>query len=183
MRKKKLIHDKLIIIDDDTFYDEKLFYELMDHKTKDNVTTGSGFNYGSNREYIITTGKTEMVEGYAGICFNYDQYSEFISWYVKFYKHFDFKSDNVVDKYLTGSFLGDDYIISNIYHQKYCIEKGRSYLKPFQYGFESDALHQNNVFGSNMGSYKYLYDNEKVLDTFKLKFLLNKEIKNLDSNK
>jgi hypothetical protein len=41
-----------------------------------------------------------------------------------------------------------------------------------------DALHKNNVFGSNMGSYKYLYDNIKVLDTFKNKFNLNKEIRN-----
>jgi hypothetical protein len=183
MRKKKLINDKLIIIDDDTFYDPSLFYELMDNKNKDNITTGSGFNYDERRNYIITEGECEMVEGYGGVCFDYQQYNDFLTWYVSFYKHFDFKSENIVDKYLAGSFLGDDYIISNIYHSKMSINKGRSYIRPLQHGFNDDALHKNNVFGSNMGSYLYLYDNEKVFDTFKLKFQLNKEIKNLHSNK
>jgi len=90
--------------------------------------------------------------------------------------HFDFKDDNPVSKYLQASFLGDDFILSNIYPQKFAIKQGRKYIKPQPYGFNNDALHRNNVFGSNMESYKYLYDNIQVLDTFKKKYMLNKEI-------
>ena len=176
MKKKKLFKSKLIIIDDDTLYHKDLFYELIDNKTCSNITTGSGFNYDHNRNYNIVEGKTDMVEGYGGICFDLKQYDHFIFWYAKFYKHFDFKSDNVIDKYLSASFLGDDFIISNCYTDKYAISKGRQYINPQAYGFQNDALHKNNVFGSNMGSYLYLYQNIQILETFKLKYKLNKEI-------
>ena len=172
--------DKIIIIDDDTLYHPDLFYELMDAKTDDNITTGSGFNYDEKRNYQIVEGKTEMVEGYGGICFSINQYDPFIFWYVKFYKHFDFKDDNPVSKYLQASFLGDDFILSNNYPQKFAIKQGRKYINPQQYGFNNDALHKNNVFGNNMGSYKYLYDNIDVLNTFKKKFELNKSISSLE---
>jgi hypothetical protein len=181
---KKLKHnkdDKIIIIDDDTVYHPDLFYELMDAKTKDNVTTGSGFNYDENRNYKIVEGKTDMVEGYGGILFDIDQCSDFIFWFVKFYLHFNFKQTDVVSKYLQAAFLGDDFILSNIYPQKFAIKEGRKYIKPQPYGFQDDALHKNNVFGNNMESYKHLYDNIKVLETFKNKFELNKAICSLES--
>lgn len=177
LQKKGLKNDKLIIIDDDTFYHPDLFYELIDHKTKDNITTGSGFNYDENRNYKIVNGDTEMVEGYGGISFDYNQCSEFIMWYCEFYKCInDFHSENDVERYLCASFLGDDFIISNIYKNKYAIKDGRKYINPQGYGFTSDALHKNNSFGSNMGSYLYLHENIKILDTFKNKYNLNKEI-------
>jgi hypothetical protein len=173
-------NDKIIIIDDDTVYHPDLFYELMDAKTDDNITTGSGFNYDENRNYKIVEGKTDMVEGYGGVCFSLNQCNEFIMWYSKFYLHFNFKDDNEVSKYLQASFLGDDFLLSNIYPNKYAISQGRKYINPQQFGFQNDALHKNNVFGSNMGSYKYLYDNIEVLDTFKKKFELNKTICSLE---
>jgi len=177
LKKRGLTNDKLIIIDDDTFYHNDLFYELMDHKTKDNITTGSGFNYDENRNYQMVNGDTEMVEGYGGICFDYNQCSEFIMWYCKFYKCInDFKSQNDVERYLSASFLGDDFIISNMYDNKYAIKDGRKYINPQGYGFQNDALHLNNVFGSNMLSYLYLYENIEILNTFKKKYNLNREI-------
>lgn len=177
MKKKQLYDDKLIIIDDDTFYNKDLFYDLMDSKTKNNITTGSGFDYDSNRNYKITYGKCEMVEGYAGICFDYNQCNEFILYYANYYKCIDnFKNDDIIQKYLSASFLGDDFIISNCYDDKWAIEDGRNNINPQQYGFQSDALHQNNVFGSNMNSYYFLNENIKILNTFKLKYILNKEI-------
>jgi len=169
-------NDKIIILDDDVLYHPDLFYELMDSKTDDNITTGSGFNYDEKRNYKIVEGKTEMVEGYGGICFSLNQCSDFIMWFVRFYKHFDFKDTNPVSKYLQAAFLGDDYIISNVYDNKYAIQGGRKYINPQPYGFNNDALHKNNVFGSNMESYKYLYDNIDMLETFKKKYMLNKEI-------
>ena len=177
MKKKKLYDDKLIIIDDDTLYNKDLFYELMDEKTKNNITTGSGFNYDQNRNYKIVHGETEMVEGYAGVCFNYDQLSDFILFYSNYFKCIDnFKSDDLVQKYLCASFLGDDFIISNCYEDKWAISNGRQLINPQGYGFTEDALHKNNIFGSNMGSYNFLHQNIKILNTFKLKYKLNKEI-------
>jgi len=176
IKKKKLYNDKLIIIDDDTFYNKDLFYELMDEKTNNNITTGSGFNYGKDGNYQIVCGSTQMVEGYGGVCFDYNQSNEFLQWYVQFYKHFDFKSNDIIDKYLSASFLGDDFLLSHLYKDKWAISNGRQYIKPFDYGFNDDALHKNNCFGSNMGSYKYLNDNISILKTFEKKYELNKEI-------
>ena len=177
LKKKKLYNEKLIIIDDDTVYTKDLFYNLLDNKTNNNITTGSGFDYNKDRSYNIVYGSCEMVEGYAGVCFDYNQVSDFILWYSKFYKFIDFKNkDDIINNYLKASFLGDDFIISSCYQDKWAIDDGRKLIAPQSYGFKDDALHQNNVFGSNMGSYKYLYDNIKILNTFKLKYILNKEI-------
>jgi hypothetical protein len=176
MKRKGLKDDKLIIIDDDTLYNKDLFYDLMEEKTENNITTGSGFNYGEQRNYIIVEGETEMVEGYAGICFDYNQLDKFIFWYVAFYKCIHWDSDQLLDKYLKASFLGDDFIISNCYDNKLAIKDGRKNITPQGFGFLNDALHKNNHFGSNMGSYLFLYENIKILETFKLKYKLNKEI-------
>ena len=177
IKKKKLYDDKLLIIDDDTVYSKDLFYSLLDDKTSNNITTGSGFDYNKDRSYNIVYGSCEMVEGYAGVCFDYNQVSDFILWYSKFYKFIDFKrkEKDIIESYLTASFLGDDFIISSCYKDKWAIDDGRKLIAPQQYGFNNDALHKNNVFGSNMGSYKYLYDNIKILDTFKNKFILLSE--------
>ncbi len=178
MKKKKLYEHNLIIIDDDTVYTNQLFSHLIDDKSTNNITTGSGFSYDKNRNYKITYGLCEMAEGYAGICFDYEQVNEFILYYAEYYKCIqDFKSDDLIQKYLCASFLGDDYIISSCYKDIWAIPNGRNLIQPQGYGFHNDALHRNNVFGSNMKSYLFLYQNIKILETFKNKFNLNKEIK------
>lgn len=191
MRKKHLYNDNLIIIDDDVVYNKDLFYELMDEKNNDNITTGSGFDYSKNKRYNAVDGSCEMIEGYGGVCFDYFQWDDFIPYYANYFKCIDsFKpkagdakpkagdatSDDIVQKYLCASFLGDDFIISNCYKNKFAIKNARKLISPQGYGFTEDALHKNNVFGSNMGSYLYLHENIKILDTFKLKKLLNCEI-------
>lgn len=183
MKKRGLRLDKLIICDDDTIYNTDLFYELMDYKTPDNITTGSGFNYDKDRNYNIVEGdKCDMVEGYAGVCFDYNQYSDFIDFYIGFYKHANFKSEELIDKYLVASFMGDDFILSYEYKNRYACKDTRRYVRPLDYAFQEDALHKNNIFGSNMGSYLFLHNNIKILDTFKKKFYLNQEIKLLSIN-
>lgn len=178
MKKKRLsgaidiIEDKLIIIDDDIQYKSDLFYGLIDDKTKNNITTGSGFNFNS-KGYCCAIGECRIVEGYAGICFDYNQSSEFLEWLIGFYKHFNFKSDNLIDKYLSACFLGDDFIISDNYKDKWAIGGGRDYVVPYDYGLLDDALQNNNVFGGNMESYGFLYNNYEILNTFKLKYKLN----------
>jgi len=176
MKRKGLKDDKLIIIDDDTIYNKDLFYDLMEEKRENNITTGSGFDYDENRNYIMKEGETEMVEGYAGICFDYNQYNEFMGWYVNFYKCMQWNSEELLDKYLKASFLGDDFIISNCYDNKIAIQGGRKNIVPQGFGFMNDALHKNNVFGSNMNSYLFLYQNIKILETFKMKYELNRQI-------
>ena len=178
IKKMNLIHDKLIIIDDDIFYHKDLFHELMDEKTINNITTGSGFNYTNSGNYQAGYGPVEMVEGYGSICFDYEQSNDFIHWYVEFYKtiqNID-KTDDIIDKYLMASFLGDDFILSNLYLDKFAVKDGRKYIQPCDYGYNKDALHLNSIFGSNMGSYSFLQENIQILETFKLKYTLNKSI-------
>ena len=176
MKKKKIEDCKLIIIDDDILYNKELFYELIESKKEYNITCGSGFNFFMNGRYNIITGDCDIVEGYGGVCFNYNQYSKFINWYTKFYNHINFKNDDLINKYLCASFLGDDFIISNVYHNKYATDNGRKYLQPQQYGMGADALHNNKMFNTNMGSYHFLQNNIDILKTFKNKFTLNTEI-------
>jgi len=176
MKKKQLTEDKLIIVDDDIEYHKDLFYELMDEKTKNNITTGSGFRFKNLNQYKVCFGECDIVEGYAGICFDYKQSDQFLEWFVNFYKHFIFNGDELIDKYLTGCFLGDDYIISDSYTDKWASSNGRNYVKPYEYGLLDDALQNNQIFGGNMENYGFLFDNHEVLDTFKKKFNLNKEI-------
>jgi len=184
MKKKRLYDDKLIIIDDDIFYDKDLFYDLLDNKSKNNITTGSGFNYGKNFSYEKSYGACEMIEGYGGVCFDYEQMDEFILYYANYYKCIEsFDSDDLIQKYLSASFLGDDFIISYCYKDKWAVENSTNHINPQQYGFQSDALHKNNVFGSNMDSYYFLYKNIEILKTFQRKMKLNNQIKNKIKNK
>ena len=145
MKKKNLSNDKLIIIDDDIFYHKDLFNLLIESKTNNNITTGSGFIYGINRKYTEVEGKSETVEGYGGICFNCNQMNEFIFWFVEFYKFIQ-NVENTIHKYLMACFLGDDFIISNIYSDKFAVKGGRKYLQPLSYGLEADALQNNTLF-------------------------------------
>lgn len=131
-------------------------------------------NYSYN---IVESGKSEYVEGYAGICFHYNQIHDLILNYVKYYKCINFDDDNnLINKYLRASFMGDDYILSKTYKKKYCCKYGREMLQPFDYGFNDDALHKNNTFGSNMGTYKFLDENNKILKTFYNKINLHKQL-------
>ena len=50
-------------------------------------------------------------------------------------------------------------------------------ITPLQYGFGPDALHNNPVFGSNMGSYQHLMNNNIIMKTFYKKISLIKQIK------
>jgi len=171
-------NDKIIILDDDILYNPYLFYELIHYKTDYNITCGSGFNYYINKRYNPVEGDAEFCEGYGGVCFNKDQFNPFIEWYVQFYMHAKFDSNDLIDKYLKASFLGDDFILSKVYDNKFAVPKSRKYINPQQYGMYDDALHNNNTFGTNMGTYKFLDDNIEILNTFKKKYILNQEIRN-----
>ncbi len=198
MKKHNLDNKYLIIIDDDTIYNPLLFRQLINKKRKNNIVTGSGFNFQGDKYNIIKGSKCEVVEGYGGIIFNINQINNTdLLKYTDYYKTINFNNDDrdrskapnpnknesktlafdYINKYLKASFLGDDFIISDYFKNKYSLENGRNYINPLIYGFQADALHKNNDFGSNMGSYKYLNDNKKILDTFYNKIKLNREIR------
>lgn len=178
MKKHNIDNKYLIIIDDDTIYNPLLFRKLINKKRKNNIVTGSGFNFEGNNYNIVKGSKCEVVEGYGGIIFNINQvYNTDLLKYIDYYKTINFNSDELINKYLKASFLGDDFIISNYFKNKYSLENGRNYINPLIYGFQADALHKNNEFGSNMGSYKYLNDNKKILETFYNKIKLNRKIR------
>ena len=179
MRDNKLTDHYLIIIDDDVFYTENLFNKLLKDKTKKNITTGSGFNMTSDYKYdIVKEGDTEYVEGYGGICFHYNQISDIMMDYSEYYKHICWdEDDDIVNDFLKASFLGDDYIISKTYKKRIAISAGRDMIIPLEYGFGPDALHNNPVFGSNMGSYHFLMNNNIIMKTFYKKISLKHQIK------
>ena len=177
MTKRKLENDRLIILDDDICYQNDLFYELIDEKTSRNITGGSGFNFYLNRDYTPIEGDCDFLEGYGAICFDYNQRNDFMFWLGNMYRHFDFNGDDIVDKYICACFLGDDFVISNCYDNCFAVRGCRNYLAPQQYGFGSDALHKNNVFGSNMGTYDFLDKNSDILNQLKNKYQLNREIR------
>ena len=179
MRDNKLTDHHLIIIDDDVHYTENLFNKLLNDKTKKNITTGSGFNMTSDYKYdIVKEGDTEYVEGYGGICFHYNQISDIMMDYSEYYKHIRWDEyDDIVNDFLKASFLGDDYIISKTYKKRIAICSGRDMIIPLEYGFGPDALHNNPVFGSNMGSYHFLMNNNIIMKTFYKKISLKNQIK------
>ena len=106
----------LIIIDDDTIYNPLLFRELINKKRKNNIVTGSGFNFEGDKYNIVKGSKCEVVEGYGGIIFNINQvYNTDLLKFIDYYKTINFNSNNYINKYLIASFLGDDFIISNYF--------------------------------------------------------------------
>lgn len=177
--KNNLYVEYLIICDDDTFLHEDLLHMLCDGKYKyDGLTTGSGFNFDKSNNYQIVQGDCEMVEGYGGVCFEPSEFDNPIFDFFKYYKTIDFKiDDDLINQFLKSCFLGDDCIISNFYQNKCAVRNGRKYIRPMDYGYNDDALHRNNVFGSNMLSYKFFRDNRQIFETFKIKIKLNCEIK------
>jgi len=183
--KKNLDVEYLIICDDDTFLHEDLLHTLCDDKYKyDGLTTGSGFNFDKSNNYKIVEGNCEMVEGYGGICFQPSEFSNSIFKFFKYYKTINFKiNDDLINQFLKSCFLGDDCIISNFYPLKHAMKRGREYIQPMDYGFNDDALHKNNVFGSNMKSYQFFRDNKIIFETFKNKLKINCEIKLITKKK
>lgn len=176
MIENDLTSHKLIIIDDDILYSRILFWKLMEEKNENNITTGSGFNI-VNGNYTPRFNECNYVEGYSGICFDFLDLSNEIHSISQYYKIIDFtKNSDDFSHYLKALFMGDDFLISNIYPNKHGIQKGTQLLQTYQYGMEDDALHKNTLFGTNMGTYKYLSDNDIILKSLKNKISCLAEI-------
>ena len=188
MNTKNLHEYYLIIIDDDTQYMNNCLIKLLEYKKiSDNKNTKmlyscSGFMMSSNgnvkyinRNSTSRTKRCDIIEGFAGICFSFNDLAllniDFESLYADIRWNNDDDND-LKNSFLKACFLGDDYIISYLYSQfGYQLIRVPNQLKNIQqyrYGFEGDALHKNTLFktiyGSNIGSYLHIQNNIHLLD-------------------
>jgi len=186
--KDYLIKNKhFIIIDDDTFYKWGHFERLIEAKTDKNVVTGSGFNFSTSNQYIKHYGKNpDMVEGFAGICFHLNQVNNDLLKLCEYFKAVYFKAPkgegDLINEYLRACLMADDYLLSKQYKVKYSIDP-KDKVQQYNYGLRDDALHKNNIYGSNMGTYQFLQENELIRKTFLRKITLNNQIRKVVKGK
>jgi hypothetical protein len=177
MLNERLIHHRLIIIDDDTIYENQCLANLESHKTPNMIVSGSGFMFYDNLDYTIASSQfrsvpVDIVEGFAGICFDYSDINKQMLRFVRYYRTIDWdkKNEDEVNLFLRACLLGDDFIISYFYHNAFYelrkINGILHYIKQHDFGFLSDALHRNTTFKTNMGTYVYIYQHLHMLNTF-----------------
>lgn len=177
------VHHKLIIIDDDTTYENGCLALLEAQKTPNRIVSGSGFLFYDSLEYMTARTQSpivpvDIVEGFAGICFEYADINKRLLRFIRYYRTIDWtdntntedENTNEVNRFLKSCFMGDDFIISYFYyHASYQLLKINELLgsvKQRDFGFLNDALHRNSVFKSNIGTYLYIYQHIDMLDTF-----------------
>ena len=181
MMDTKSVFYKLIIIDDDTIYTNECLTILESNKTPNSIVSGSGFLFYDYCKYKIANNTlpivpVDIVEGFAGICFEYSDMNKILLKFIRYYRTIDWTNDreeNPVNVFLKACFMGDDFIISYFYSKDlYNLYKVNGLLGSIQqseFGFLEDALHKNNTFQSNIGTYTHIYRNLIIMDTFLLK--------------
>lgn len=167
---------KIVIMDDDTEYLDNCLTDFVQYKTPDNIISGSGFLFYKTLEYtkIDETGSkkgtlnpVDIIEGFSGICFQYADIDTKLMRFIRYYRAIDWETkpdENTeymyrVNTLLKACFLGDDLLISYYFgktKQLYKVFGYLQYIKQHEYGYGTDALHQNTVFQSNTGSYSYV---------------------------
>lgn len=192
---------KIVIIDDDTEYLDNCLSELVRYKTPKNIVSGSGFLFFERMEYTVIdeTGnqkghlnRADIVEGFSGICFQYEDIDAKFMRFVKYYWAIDWikspeQSDNEsyhfrVNTFLKACFLGDDFVISYYFGKSKALYKVFGYIdsiKQQEYGYGADALHQNVVFQSNNGSYLYILQNIDFFEALLLRIDVCSQIRQL----
>ena len=173
MKYRELKYD-LMIIDDDINYTHKFISKICSGSKRDYICSGSGFNieYG---QYTITAYQPDYVEGYAGIYFKYDLIDNIVDKICQYYKCIN-DSNDLINMVFRTLFMADDFLISYIYKNKYVFNGLKTELNIQRYGFEGDALQNNTLHGSNMGSYNYLLREKIVIDTIINKIKLNNQL-------
>jgi hypothetical protein len=192
---------KIVIIDDDTEYLDNCLSDLVRYKTPKNIVSGSGFLFFERMEYTIIdeTGnrkghlnRADIVEGFSGICFQYDDINAKFMRFIKYYCTIDWikspeqsESETYncrVNTFLKACFLGDDFVISYYFGKSKALYKVFGYidsLKQQDYGYGADALHQNVVFQSNNGSYLYILQNIDIFEALLLRIDVCAQIRQL----
>jgi len=188
-----------VIMDDDTEYLDNCLTEIVQYKTPNNIISCSGFLFYETMEYtrIDETGNkkgklnhADIIEGFSGICFQYADIDLKLFRFLQYYQTIDWdtKIDETneymyrVNTLLKACFLGDDLLISYYFRKKKQLYKVFGYLesiKQQEYGYGTDALHQNTVFQSNNGSYAYVMRNVDIYELIILHIDLCDHIKHL----
>lgn len=177
MTDTKSVFYKLIVIDDDTIYSDDCLSLLGSLKTPNTIVSGSGFLFYDSLEYTMANHlcpnvSVDVVEGFAGICFDYSDMNKRLLQFIRYYRTIDWtgSDESEVNIFLKACFMGDDFIISYFYHKEsYRLRKINGLLGSVHqsdFGFMEDALHRNKEFTSNMGTYIYIYRNIDILNTF-----------------
>jgi hypothetical protein len=192
---------KIVIMDDDTEYLDNCLTELVRYKTPENLVAGSGFLFYERREFTIidetgskkgTLNRTDIVEGFSGICFQYTDLNRKFMQFVHYYRTIDWNTrPDETDEYvyrvntlLKACFLGDDFVISYYFGKTKQLYKAFGYIDSIKqqgYGYGSDALHQNTVFQSNNGSYAYIMNHIDIVELLLLHIDLCRHIRELGS--
>lgn len=199
---KHYTESKIVIIDDDTEYLDNCLSDLVRYKTPKNIVSGSGFLFFDRLEYtrIDETGnrkghlnRADIVEGFSGICFQYDDIDAKFMRFIKYYCTIDWTKTPEhatyncrVNTFLKACFLGDDLVISYYFGKSKALYKVFGYinsLKQQDYGYGADALHQNSVFQSNNGSYLYIMQNIEFFEGLLLRIDVCAQIRQLGAFK
>jgi len=103
-----------------------------------------------------------------------------IELFVEYYKCLIPKRDmsNLPQEVLLSCFMGDDFILSEYYKNKLWSKNNwRSELFIHDYGLGEDALQNNTIYGTNMGTYNFLLEHMDILRQWMNKLTLNSSIK------
>ena len=183
--KNNLHNCSLFIIDDDIMYNKKYIEEVIRGGPYKLISAGNGFDI-INNQYTITTPNPQYIEGFSGIYFNYNNVDKLLQKFIKYYsclikkKDEEGAEDNIINNFLIAAFMGDDFIISSFYKNKIFVNGKNLFnyhkCRVMEYGLGTDALQNNQLFGSNMDTYFYLRDNEIILTTFINKLKVNTEL-------
>jgi len=174
--KAKKINENLFIIDDDITYPKAYIEHIAISAPRNFICSGSGFKI-FNGSYNPTPYEPDYFEGFSGIHFPYQNINNIVYLFSKYYKCLNPKeNNNLINKYLLSCFMGDDFVLSKLYKKKFCMNHKLKDLAIRQYGLGADALQNNNLHGSNMGTYNYLEENEIIFWTFIKKIKVNASI-------
>ena len=193
---------KIVIMDDDTEYLDNCLSELVRYKTPRNIVAISGFLFYNRKQYTVideigsqrgTRNRADIVEGFSGICFQYRDLDDTFMRFIRYYRTIDWsvKPNDAsaeyrhrINTFLKACFLGDDFVISYYFGKTRQLYKVYGYLDSIrqqEFGYGSDALHQNTVFQSNNGTYAYIYDNIHLYELLLKHIALCRDIRELGS--
>jgi len=181
---KKSIQYCILIIDDDIQYHKEYITSLVSQAPRDFLNSGSGFNIENGYYTPSMLNDITYIEGFAGIHIPNRLINTKLQSFAEFYKcllpHRQRDRTDLPQEVLLGCFMGDDFVISQFYKDKLWTQnKWREEVIIQQYGLGDDALQNNNIFGTNMGTYTFLEENKKIFNQWINKLNVNNEIKSI----
>ena len=178
LKSKNLKECGILIIDDDIEYNNRYINSLINSAPLSYICSGSGFNIVDDNYSPDKLSNITYVEGFSGIHMPSRLINPLLNQFAELYKCLlpvdKRDKEDIPQETLLACFMGDDYIISYLHKKKLWTQNNwRDNIRVLEYGLGQDALQNNNLFNSNMGTYNYINDNEIVLRTWINKIKLN----------